>query len=163
MRASSMHHLPFLSSLILLFSAAVASDATIEIPSIDGSLKKPLELNGAKATVLIFYLHDCPICNTYAAEIERIRGEYEPKGFSFYIVQTDPDLKAEAAKKHATDYNLKASVLLDATNRLTAVCGATITPQAAIVGAGKKVLYLGRIDDLYSDYGKRRSEPTTRD
>jgi peroxiredoxin len=151
------------SVLAFVMGLATASEAALEVPSIDGSLKKPFELNSAKAAVLIFYLHDCPICNTYAPEIERIRAEYESKGFTFYIVQTDRDLKVEAAQKHATDYSLKATILLDGTNKLAAACGAKVTPQAAIVGADKKVLYLGRIDDLYSDYGKRRSEPTSRD
>lgn len=136
----------------------------MEISAADGSIKKPLDVTvGSKGAVLIFYLHDCPICNAYAPEIERIRTEYEPKGFSFYIVQTDAALNADAAQKHATEYGFKCPVLLDGTNRLAEKCRATVTPSAAVVGPGEKVLYLGRIDDLYADYGKRRSEATIRD
>jgi hypothetical protein len=38
-----------------------------------------------------------------------------------------------------------------------------VTPEVAVVGPGGALLYRGRIDDLWSDYGKRRQEPTTRD
>ena len=152
---------------ILLSMAARGSwsaETPIELPAADGSLKKPLEATpGSKGAVLIFYLHDCPICNAYAPEIERIRIEYEPKGFSFYIVQTDAALNAAAAQKHAKEYGFKCPVLLDGANRLAEKCRATVTPSAAVVGPGEKVLYLGRIDDLYADYGKRRTEATTRD
>ena len=153
------------SLILILFgcAASLASDAAIELSTADGSTKKPLELNGAKAAVLIFYLHDCPICNTYAPELERIRVEYEAKGFTFYIVQTDPALKAADAKKHATEYGFKCAVLLDPANRLAKLCGAAVTPEAAIVGANAKVLYRGRIDDLFADYGKQRAKAITHD
>ncbi len=149
--------MPFLSGAI------PAAEEAIELPAADGSMQKPLEITGKKGAVMIFYLHDCPICNTYAPEVERLRAAYEPKGFAFYVIQTDAGLCAAAAKKHADEYGLKCPVLLDGTNRLAKFCGATVTPQAAVIGADGKVLYIGRIDDLYADYGKRRTQPTERD
>ena len=143
--------------------AAQAKETAIEFPAADGSMIKPLDITGKKGAVLIFYLHDCPICNTYAPEIERLRAAYEPKGFAFFVVQTDAGLSAASAKKHAEEYSLKGPVLLDGTNRLARLCGATTTPEAAVTGVDGKVLYLGRIDDLYADYGKRRPQPTVRD
>jgi len=162
------NHFPNCFAIILLVSAAsvFSADAPLEFPAADGSLKKPLEAVGAggsKGAVFIFYLHDCPICNVYAPEIERIRSAYESKGFAFYIVQTDPALKAEAGRKHAEEYGFKCAVLMDGANRLAAKFRATVTPEVAVVSANEKLLYLGRIDDLYADYGKRRPEPTVRD
>jgi hypothetical protein len=40
--------------------------------------------------------------------------------------------------------------------------GATVTPEVAVMERGGKVVYLGRIDDLYVDLGKRRAAPTRR-
>ena len=110
-----------------------------------------------------FYLHDCPICNSYAPEIERIRADFHDKGFAFYVVQTDAALTLDAAKKHATDFKIACPVLLDGTNELSRKCGATMTPEVAIVDAAQRVLYLGRIDDLYADFGKRRTEASVHD
>src|SRR5436309_2841024 len=74
-----------------------ASDTTLVLKSADGSSVKPLELTGKKAAVFIFYLQDCPICNAYAPEIERIRTEYAPKDITLSIVQTDPKICAADA------------------------------------------------------------------
>ena len=46
---------------------------------------------------------------------------------------------------------------------LLAKFGAKVTPEAAVVGADAKLLYLGRISDLYADLGKRRTVPTEHD
>jgi len=151
-------------AMFCVLGVVTAAEPSMEFRAADGSVKRPLQTGGeSKFSVLIFFLHDCPICNAYAPEIERLRAEYEPKGCTFYLVQTDPSLTAETALKHAKDYGLKCAVLLDDTNRLAQKCGAMVTPQVAIIGAGERVLYLGRIDDLYADYGKRRPEATVHD
>ncbi len=38
---------------------------------------------------------------------------------------------------------------------------ATVTPEAVVVDGHGKVLYLGRIDDWYEDFGKQRYSATT--
>jgi hypothetical protein len=58
---------------------------------------------------------------------------------------------------------LPCPILLDPTHALAKKLGATRAPQAAVVGPDGKVAYLGRIDDIYVDYGKRRIAPTRRD
>ncbi|MEI6233354.1 MAG: redoxin domain-containing protein [Planctomycetota bacterium] len=169
MRHATMIH-PIRSIFILAACLATLSirsaDALIELKASDGTIKTPLTLKAddkTKFTVLIFFLHDCPICNAYAPEIERIRSDFEAKGFTFYIVHTDPTITVQTAQQHAREYSLKSTVLLDPTNRLAQKLGATVTPQVAIVGAGERLLYLGRIDNLYADFGKRRPEATVRD
>lgn len=41
--------------------------------------------------------------------------------------------------------------------------GATTTPEAALLSPEGAVLYLGRIDDIYADFGKKRAQPEHRD
>ena len=53
--------------------------------------------------------------------------------------------------------------MLDAAHSLVRLVGATVTPEAAVVSLEGKLLYLGRIDDPYFDYGKRRAAPTRQD
>ena len=110
-----------------------------------------------KASLLLFLLPDCPVSNAYAPEIKRICSDYEPRGVGVFVVHADPDLTAEEAKKHAQEYQLPCPVLLDPTHVLVKWTGATMAPEAAVVGPDGKVLYLGRIDDLFVDYGKRRA------
>jgi peroxiredoxin len=144
--------------------AGIPAAELLRFKTATGAEVAPLALQAdGKANVLIFYLHDCPICNGYAPEIARLSAEFASKGVTFYIVQTDPHLTGDAAVKHAAEYGLKMPVVLDPENRLAARTGARITPEAVVVGADEKILYRGRIDDLYADFGKRRPEPTTRD
>ncbi len=41
--------------------------------------------------------------------------------------------------------------------------GVTVTPEVAVMSADQKLLYRGRIDDRYVEFGKDRPEPTVRD
>jgi hypothetical protein len=53
--------------------------------------------------------------------------------------------------------------LLDRTHALVKAAGATMTPEAALFSPDGTLQYLGRIDDLYADYMKKRPAPTRRD
>ena len=128
------------------------------------SVSEPLaEAKSKKAVVLFFIGHDCPISNAYAPEIKRICARYAPQRIGFYMVYPDPDLSFAAAQKHAKDYGYTAPVLLDANHRLSRKAGATVTPEAAVLAPDGKLLYRGRIDDLYIGFGKQRYEATQHD
>ncbi|MCS7021052.1 MAG: redoxin family protein [Gemmataceae bacterium] len=116
-----------------------------------------------KAVVLIFIGYDCPISNAYAPEIARLRKEYEPKKVAFCMVYADADLTKEAARKHAKEYGYSSPAILDPQMKLARKVGASVKPEAAVLSPTGELLYLGRINDLYSDFGKRRLQPTTHD
>jgi len=151
---------------MLLFAAGLCSAgpsrlADIVFNDLDGVAHHPLGPGEKLASVLLFYWHDCPVCNSYAPEMNRICGSYT--NFAFYIVQVDSDLTPAAAREHAREYGLKPPVLLDPHHRLVKVARATITPQAVVMGKNGEVLYTGRIDDLYAALGKKRATATQHD
>lgn len=139
--------------------AAGSDGRTIQIKDVDGNVFTPLAPAQKRASLLLFLLPDCPVCNAYAPAIQRICKDYEPKGIDTFVVHADQDVTAAEAKKHAADYHLPCKILLDPAQSLVKWTGATMAPEAAVVGPDGKVLYLGRIDDLFADYGKRRLEP----
>lgn len=154
--------------LLLFFCAAqwaafAAETGAIELLDVHGARHRPLELKEKKATVLIFTTHDCPVANTYAPEIGRICMDYEAKGVAIFLVHVDPDLKPEAARKHAADFSFRCPVLLDPARKLVKRAGATMTPEAVVFSPEGSVVYRGRIDNLYEDFGKRRVQATQRD
>jgi peroxiredoxin len=149
---------------LLLAALASASPAMPDGPvvqDIDGIAHHPFAPRDKMGSVLIFYLHDCPICNGYAPEINRITATFT--NFAFYVVQVDPDLKLEAAKQHARQYALRPPVLLDPSHGLTKRAGATVAPEAVVVGKDGGIVYCGRIDNLYIEPGKKRSSATSHD
>jgi hypothetical protein len=120
--------------------------------------------------LFFFVTTECPISNGYAPEMIRIARDYESKGVHTTFVYSDPDVTEPMARRHAADYGLAevGAVVTDPTHELFTVrFGATLTPEAAVVVADDfpelHVVYLGRIDDLYLGFGKRRNEPTVRD
>jgi hypothetical protein len=145
-----------------LAGAVRAADAPDPVfKDLAGVEHHPLSPGASAASVLIFYEYDCPICNGYAPEINRICAAYT--NIAFYIVQVDPDLKAEAAREHARQFSLRPPVLLDPEHRLVKLAGATITPEVVVFGADGRVLYRGRIDDRYPTLGKKRAHATQYD
>src|SRR5262249_36587787 len=126
---------------------------------VTGRTQTPLSQPDRKATVLFFLMPECPISNAYAPEIQRICTEYESKKIAAFIVHTDPDVTGKEAEKHAKEYGFTSPVLLDPDQVLIKKTGVTTAPEVAVVGPDGKLLYRGRIDDWYVDYGKRRGEP----
>jgi peroxiredoxin len=138
-------------------------DPPIRFIDLNGQAHTPLSQPDKKAIVLFFLLPDCPVSNAYAPEIKRICKDYEAKKVAAYLVHADPDVSAEQAKKHAKEYGYTCPVLRDPTHVLVKASGVKMAPEVAVLGPDRKVLYRGRIDDLYVDYGKRRPAPTQHD
>jgi hypothetical protein len=116
-----------------------------------------------RATVLLFITNDCPISNAFAPEIHRLCDAYTHQGIAFYLVYSDPSLAAADARKHYTDFGYRCAAVLDPKHELAQAAGATITPEAAVFLPSGQLIYRGRINNWYSDYGKSRYAPTTHD
>ena len=114
-----------------------------------------LSPHGEKAVVLLFIRSDCPISNRYAPELQRLYKEYSSKGVEFHLVYPESGLTATAMEAHRKEYGYTIPALLDARHQFVLRAGARITPEAAVFAQGK-LIYLGRIDDLYADLGKSR-------
>ena len=115
----------------------------------------------AELTVYVFTTTDCPISDRYAPEIQRLAGRFAGKAkfVLVYPVQTDTPKMIDARRKK---FGYALTYQRDTNQTLVRLTGATVTPEVAVMRAGQ-VLYLGRIDDRYIDFGKDRPEPTTHD
>jgi len=144
---------------------AQAEPAANELAFTDvrGKQHTPFSSGKAKAVVFVFLLRDCPVSNVYAPELTRIHKAYSKKGVALYLVHPDRDTDAKAARAHASEYKLSAPVVLDHDHKLTRLAKASVTPEAAVFDTKARLLYHGRIDNLYADFGKKRFKPTQRD
>jgi peroxiredoxin len=111
-------------------------------------------------TVLVFTTTDCPISNRYAPEIRRLATKFGAVKFVMvYPVASDtPELIDAHRKKFAYSIDF----LRDDKHELLKKTGVTVTPEVAVMKDGR-MLYRGRIDDRYVDFGKDRPQPTVRD
>ncbi len=143
---------------LLLTGAAGAKGEGPVVKDLNGETVQPLEA-GQEPAVYVFVLADCPISNAYSPELERIRKEFSKRGVRFYLVYTDPDRSRDDILKHQKDYSLEAfPAIHDRKHEVVKALGAQMTPESALVDSKGRRVYLGRIDDLYADFGKRRAK-----
>lgn len=124
---------------------------------------RPLNDPSVQALVLVFVMPDCPIANSYVPALARLADEFAGRGVRWLIVHVDPDVTAEAARRHADEFQIKLPVVIDRDHRWVKRAGATRSPEAAVFSRTGKLLYLGRIDDRYAEVGKQRQEATQHD
>ena len=125
-----------------------------------GDMQRPLRPGSHKATVLLFVGTDCPISNAYAPEFNRIDADYGHRDVALFAIHSDRRVTAQEARRHAGEFGYRFPVLLDADQKLARRVGAKVTPEAAVLDARGRVVYVGRIDDLFVDFGKRRVAAT---
>lgn len=128
-----------------------------------GGLKITIPAASDKAIVLIFLSTVCPICNQSAPELQRLAKDYSRQAVKFILVQTEVDLTAAAAKKHAAEFGLASTIVLDPERKLSKATGATTTPEAVVVSPEGQILYRGRINDRFPELGKDSIEPRNSD
>src|SRR5262245_25430805 len=116
-----------------------------------------------KAIAMIFVLPDCPICNSYTAEFNRLHEEYSPRGIQIILVQSDPTTTDEQARRHADEFNITCPVALDPHHSWVFQFSAKTAPEAFVFAPYGDLLYRGRINDQYVGLGKRRSVVTSHD
>ena len=135
------------------------AEAKLVFTDINGKNHTPFASAKTKAVVFVFLLRDCPVSNVYSPEITRIHKEYSKKGVALYLVHPDRDTATKSALAHASEYKLTAPVVLDHGHKLTRRAEAQVTPEAAVFDAKGRLIYRGRIDDLYAAVGKKRARP----
>ena len=140
-----------------------ATSSAIVVNDLDGRQHTFFSETNAsrKPFVFIFVLSDCPISNSYTAEFKRLRSAFPE--IEFFRVYADSDITVSEARQHSRDYDCGFSGLLDPAQQLVAKSGVTRTPEAAVFSPIGKLLYRGRIDDRYVDFGKKRDSPGQRD
>ena len=147
----------------LAFAISLALAAPGDFADARGGRYRLPAASECTGTVLLFLGHDCPISNSYAPGIGRLVAEYSPRRVAFCVVYADADLTREKASRHAADYGLPCPAILDPRQVLARRVGATVKPEAALLSPKGQLLYRGRIDDLYIDYGRKRPRPTRRE
>jgi len=129
-----------------------------------GELRDPFAAaEGRRALVLVFVDPDCPISNAYAPEVKRLAAEFGPRGVELELVYSAPGLDPQAVRRHVADFGYELPALLDSDQRLAARAGATVTPEAVVFLPDGELVYRGRIDDRFVDFGRQRPQPTQRE
>jgi hypothetical protein len=133
---------------------------------LSGGAVDPLPAPGQGPAVLVFVRTDCPIANRYVPELKRLHERYARRGISFWLVYPDPAETPSAIRRHQREFGLGFRAVRDPRHELVRATRVTVTPEAAVFTSGEsgpRMVYRGRIDDRYVDFGRARPAPTSRD
>lgn len=117
------------------------------------------------ALVVVFLGTECPIANGCIPELngQFARFVESDSKVEFFGVISDRSVTRAAAARHFTQFKIRFPVLFDASGDLALALKPTHTPEAFVIDRDGKLAYRGRIDDLYADLGKKRTEASRHD
>jgi hypothetical protein len=142
--------------LVLALQLAAVADLA-------GKPVNPLALPASRvATVLVFTTSDCPISNRYAPDIKSLAARFQKQGIVFTLVYPVGTDSPAVIREHLRKFGYSLPVVRDTAQELVKYTGVKVTPEVAVIGAGGAVLYRGRIDDRYIEFGRDRPQPTER-
>ncbi len=147
----------FAAILLPLFSVSRAARAAAT--DLDGNSVDPWKSSPGKIVVLIFVRTDCPVSNRYAPTIQRLSAAH-PDRVAFWLVYPSKLDSPEKIRKHQGDFGYQLPALRDLQRELVKQSRAEITPEAAVFDAHGRLIYHGRIDNLYEDLGRARPVAT---
>ncbi len=150
----------------------VASGRQVETPSSVIVWDDMIDINGRNLELfsagfspaaIIFILPDCPICNSYIPEFNRLHEQFASRGVPIILVHADPATTSDQARDHAREYNIACPVVIDPDRTWLNRFEPATAPEAVVFSPKSPLLYRGRIDDQYAGLGKRRMVVTSHD
>ncbi len=154
-----MGHWTLAAVLFLAVSPGLLS-ARRQVLDLDRGSTDPFKNNPGKIVVLIFVRTDCPISNRYAPLIQQMSVKYG-KEAHFYLVLPDKTETAKSIQGYLQKFQYTLQALRDPAHALVEKSGVKVTPEAAVFDAKRNLVYHGRIDNLYQEFGRARRAATT--
>ncbi|HKW32152.1 MAG TPA: redoxin family protein [Candidatus Acidoferrum sp.] len=127
---------------------------------LDGSAADPYQEASGKPIVLVFVRTDCPVSNRYVPLIQKISSHYGDR-VGFWLVYLGKTASVEKIRQHEAEYGYKLPALRDPQHALVEQAQVQVTPEVAVFDAHHRLVYHGRIDNLYEDVGRARPAATT--
>jgi peroxiredoxin len=157
MRVKNYYFLILLLLAQTSFSQVVNLDAKLTLSGTSGKKLYLEKLKENKASVVIFYSPECPICINMTKTVREMADTFVRKGIQFYIIYPGNYYSNQRIRKFQKNYMLKMGGYRDDNNILVKDLGATVTPQVFVIGPTGKIIYSGKIDNWFEEIGKRRT------
>jgi thiol-disulfide isomerase/thioredoxin len=163
-RGRFLRLLLFAPLVFFLLSALAVRGQSLpaSVTDLDGHVRDPFHDATGKIVVLLFVRTDCPISNRYAPTIQGMSRRYGNRAV-FYLVYPIKSETADQIRKHKQEYDYHLPILRDPDYALVKRAQVQVTPEAAVFSPTGSLLYHGRIDDWYVDFGRARPSPTSHD
>lgn len=143
---------------VSVLSAANASEhPRFELTDVDGRPVAPFGGAGISGpVVLVFISSDCPISNRSVPELRRLFERFRSTTVRFWLVYPNPADAPGLVSRHLDAFSLPIPALRDPAHIAARFAGVTVTPEAALFDAQRRLVYRGRIDDRFPRIGVER-------
>ncbi len=141
-------------------TSAPSAATSVEVLDLSGKAVDPFEMAAGKPVVFIFVRTDCPISNRYAPTIQSLSHKYSGATVMMLVYPDKTETSADI-KKHLQEYGYEIAALQDPQHALVRLAKVEITPEVAVFNGRRELIYHGRIDNWYKEFGRARSAPTT--
>jgi peroxiredoxin len=172
-----MRSLLIVCTLLLLGSAARSANAApagfktlaigdaapdFKLPGVDGKDHTLADFAKAKLLAIVFTCNHCPTAQAYEDRIIRLAADYKEKGVALVAISPNDPLAVrpdelgyteysdtlDEMKQRAKDRDFQFPYLYDGQTQATSLAyGVLATPQVYVFDQGRKLRYVGRIDD----------------
>jgi len=123
--------------------------AEFNLTDLNGKRQTLAGVRGEKGTLLIFIATRCPYSNGYNQRLEALHRDYAARGIRVVGINPNRTEDAEEVRNHSRDNGFTFLVLKDEGNRVADYFGASVTPEAYLLGPDNVLRYHGRLDAAY--------------
>lgn len=135
--------------------------AGLRLTDVSGAIHVLGRDDGARPFAVVFMSTDCPISNRYVPRLNTLAIEARSLGVEFFGVISDPAIDRQQARQHAHEYAVTFPVLFDASGTLARRLKPEHVPEAFVVARNDRLVYRGRISNLFAALGTPRRRATT--
>ena len=119
-----------------------------DLPGTDGKTHSLADLKDVKAVVVVFTCNSCPVATEYEDRIiafaKKHAGDVAVVAINVNRIEED---NLEHMKERAKSKQFPYLYLFDETQKIAKDFGATYTPEFYVLGADRKIVYMGGLDD----------------
>ncbi len=132
-----------------VLSLGDAAPAWTELQGIDDKQHGLKELDKAKAVVVVFVGHRCPVASGYESRLVALAKEFQERGVVLVAINASdhPAERLDKMKERAAKSALNFDYLHDPTQKTARAYGTICTPHAFLLDGQRKIAYMGAIDD----------------
>jgi peroxiredoxin len=134
-----------------VLSVGDAAPAWVDLPGTDGQTHSLADLKDRPVVVLVFNCNSCPVAVDYEDRIIGLAKKYAgPDGQVALVAVNVNTIEADRLPKmteRAREKGFPFPYLYDGSQKLAKLYGASYTPEFFVLDAGRKVVYMGAMDD----------------
>lgn len=134
------------------FSQKLKSDTTLKFNFSN--------LSQNKASVIIFFDIDCPICEKYTKLLKEINQKYSAQGIKVYVVYPHKYIDLKAISDFKEDFQFDLPIYFDNKRKLLYQLKGSVTPEVFLLNNLGATVYHGAIDNWFYSLGKSRAQAT---